>query len=68
MRDIRELGDVDWGGLVETEIKGRRSPDWLRSSDIVFAAKGGRNYSVCLQSPPEKTVLSPHFFSRQAEE
>ena len=53
---------VDWGSLIRTDLTGRGEPDWLQSGDILFVARGGRNFAVSLKDVPEKTVCLPHFF------
>lgn len=52
---------MDWSSVVETEITGRRT-DWLTDGDILFAARGSRNYAALVERCPEHTVASPHFF------
>jgi hypothetical protein len=53
---------VDWPAVTRTVLTGRREPDWLKSGDILFSARGQRNVAVCLDHPPAKSVCSPHFF------
>ena len=43
---------VDWPALVRTELTGRKRPDWLRSGDVLFAARGNRNVAVLVDQPP----------------
>jgi hypothetical protein len=62
MRDVSPDGGVAWGGLVRTSLDGRKSPIWLQSGDVIFAARGARNYALCLENVPLQTVCSQYFF------
>lgn len=62
MRDINPDGSVAWPNLVRTSVEGRREPDWLVPGDVVFVARGQRNYAVCLSEVPFPTVCSQYFF------
>ncbi len=63
IRDLDEFGQIkDWCSVVRTEIAGRKEPDWLERGDILFAARGLRNFAGCLNDIPEPTVCGPHFF------
>ena len=53
---------VDWSEVARTHLTGRREPDWLKSGDVLFSARGGRNVAVCMDQPPPKAIASPHFF------
>lgn len=62
MRDLSPDGAVAWSGLVRTQIPPGKRPDWLRDTDVLFVARGGRNYAVCLAGVPARTLCSQHFF------
>lgn len=62
IRDANTDKGIDWPALVRTELHGRKDPDWLQNGDILFAARGNRNFAVCVGEPPLKAVCSPHFF------
>jgi hypothetical protein len=62
MKNANDISGISWTRLIKTELAGRRSPDWLQTGDILFLARGNRNFAICLDSPPAKTVCSPHFF------
>ena len=62
MRDLNPDGSVAWPNLVRTSVEGRREPDWLAPGDVVFVARGQRNYAVCLSEVPLPTVCSQYFF------
>jgi hypothetical protein len=53
---------VDWHALVRTELTGRKRPDWLRSGDVLFAARGNRNVAVLVDQPPDNAVCAPQFY------
>jgi len=62
MRDLNPSGVVAWDELVCTEIDARKPVQWLEPGDVVFVARGTRNYAVCLKEVPKPTVCSPNFF------
>ena len=62
MKDVSGDNTVDWGGLIKTDLTGRRKPDWLKSEDILFLSRGNNNFAVFLDHVPVPTVNSPLFF------
>lgn len=62
IRDIDENGLISWDTLIATEIKGRKSPDWLQQGDILFTARGYRNIAAFVDYPPANTLSAPHYF------
>lgn len=62
MRDLTDDGDVRWNALVRTQLDERKEIQWLRQGDIVFVARGARNYAVCLPEVPKPVVCSQYFF------
>ena len=62
MRDITPEGVGHWQALIQTEIGSTRSEQLLRTDDIVFVARGDRNYAVCLSEVPLDVVCSQYFF------
>lgn len=62
MRDISLDCGVAWNGLVQTQIDGRKAPEWLQPGDVVFVARGARNFAVCLQDVLRPAVCSQYFF------
>ena len=67
MKDVNSDGSVDWSGLVRTELKGRKKPDFLKFGDILVLARGNNNLAVCLGDVPIQAVCSPHFFMIQVK-
>lgn len=62
MRDIDPDKGISWGGVVKTAVDDRKEAQWLQPGDIVFVARGTRNYAVCIQQVPALTVCSQYFF------
>lgn len=62
IRDIDEDGQVDWDGIVRTDISGRKTPDWLQKGNIIFAARGPRNLASYIPALDRPVVCAPHFF------
>lgn len=62
MRDLSVADGVDWTKVVRTRPRGRKQPNWLRPGDILFVAKGARNFAVCLNDIPKQTLCSQYFF------
>ena len=62
MRDISVAAGVDWSTVLRTQPQGRKQPDWLQPGDILFVAKGARNFAVCLDQVPEPAICSQYFF------
>jgi len=62
MKNIDAFQKIDWSSLIRTELKGKKAPKWLKESDILFLARGNRNYAVYLAEVKEQTLCSPHFF------
>lgn len=67
MKDVTADGVVGWDGLVRTELKGRKQPDWLKTGDILVLIRGNHNFAVCLGDVSAKAVCSPHFFMVQVK-
>lgn len=61
MKNVTPEEGVDWSSVVETRISGRRT-DWLSDGDILFAARGSRNYAALVENCPAQVVAAPHFF------
>jgi len=62
MKDVSVERGVCWGTVIETELLGKKQPDWLIEGDILFAARGARNYAVLMDQVTGKVVSSPHFY------
>jgi hypothetical protein len=62
MRDLSVADGVAWEKVCRANLEGRKEPDWLQVGDILFVAKGSRNFAVCLESVPAPAVCSHYFF------
>ena len=64
MKDVSLDNPINWSECLTVELNGRRAPDYLRSGDILFVARGNRNYAVQIDEIPDgiQAVASPHFF------
>ena len=64
MKDVSTDGGLNWGTAVETEITGKREPDYLTPGNILFAIRGNHNYAVLVDevAVEQRAVASPHFF------
>jgi restriction endonuclease S subunit len=62
IRNVDSEKGVNWPTVARTNLTGRRQPDWLKTGDILFAARGQRNVAVVVDHPPVQAVCSPHFF------
>jgi len=62
MKDVSVENGVCWETVIETELLGKKQPDWLIDHDILFAARGSRNYAVLIDQVTGKVVSSPHFY------
>lgn len=66
MRDVDPEQGIAWASLERTRLTGRRRPTWLKAGDVLFLARGNRNFAVLVTEPPAPTVCSPHFFLLRA--
>jgi restriction endonuclease S subunit len=62
IRDIDNDGYIHWQQLIRTNITGRKSPDWLKKGDVLFAARGARNAAAYVGDIDKPTVCAPHYF------
>jgi hypothetical protein len=62
MKDVSPEWGVDWSAVMRTRLAGRKQPDWIVDSDILFAAKGARFYAACVGAALPNAVCVPAFF------
>lgn len=64
LKDSSKEDGINWSTCLETELTGKRKPDWLKTNDILFSTRGRNNHAVLVGEIPEgiKVVASPHFF------
>jgi len=69
MKDIINGQKIDWRSTTQTALTGKRSPDWLKPSDILFAARGNNNYAVMVEHDiaDRQAVAAPHFYVIQSK-
>ncbi len=62
MKNITVDNLIDWGSIIETGLTGKKQPGWLIKGDVLFAARGTRNYAALVNKDMEQLVSSPHFY------
>lgn len=62
MKNISVDNHINWDSIIETEFTGKKQPDWLIKGDVLFAARGARNYAALIDRDIEQLVSSPHFY------
>lgn len=62
MRDVSVAGVVSWANLTRTSLERHKNVVWLQAGDVVFVARGMRNYALCLEDVPLPAVCSQYFF------
>lgn len=61
-RDIAEPGELVIDSTIETELTGKRDPDWLTKDDVLFINKGQRAIACHIDQDYEHTTCSPSLF------
>lgn len=62
LRDAQPNGQINQNQIIKTTLPGKKNPIWLESGDILFSARGSKNFASLVEDLPKKTVCSPHFF------
>lgn len=64
MKDINTEYSVNWSTVVETSLTSRQTPNWLQQGDILFAARGQRNYAAMIdvEAKQYNAIAAPQFF------
>ncbi len=64
MRDIDANYSIHWNSVVETQLTGRQTPNWLKHGDILFAARGQRNFAAFIDDELKErhAIAAPQFF------
>lgn len=66
MKDVSLTEGIRWQSCQETELTGKREPDYLAAGDILVAARGSHNYAIqidqTLTATGKQAVAAPHFF------
>lgn len=66
MKDVSPEGGVNWGSVIETEVIGKKQPDWLVPGEILFVARGSYNYAVLIEETDKQVICAPHFYILRA--
>lgn len=56
------LRDGTGDALDKADLGGRKRPTFLQEGDVLFMAKGTRNYAAVIGEVPENTVCTPSFY------
>lgn len=56
------LSDKDGKALDRVKLPGRKRPNYLWPSDLIFMAKGTRNHAAVIADVPSNTVCTPNFY------
>lgn len=62
LKNVDPASGVDWASVTHVDLASARTPKWLNASDVIFSARGSRNYAYALTDAPKHSVCSPHFF------
>jgi len=64
MKDIDAGYSVRWDAVIKTQLTGRQNPNWLQHGDILFAARGQRNYAAMIDAETNQfnIIAAPQFF------
>lgn len=64
MKDINETYNVNWSTVIETIVPSRQYQVSLQSGDILFAARGQRNYAALIDAELKErlAIAAPQFF------
>ncbi len=61
-KDFDEFGEIDHAGLLYVSEDQCKDTDFLQPGDVLFAAKGSRNYAVMWRGEIPRAVASSTFF------
>lgn len=63
LKDISKSGCIDWEGSIEAELETKKEPDWLKPGDILFSARGNRNFATIITKEcPSNALAAPYFY------
>jgi len=62
IRDISPDGCIAWQQLISTDITGRKTPDYLQTGDVLFAARGVRNTAGYVNEVSSPSVCAPYYY------
>lgn len=62
LKNVNPDMGIEWDSVDRVELPSERRPRWLSPHDVIFAARGARNFAYSLTDAPELCVCAPHFF------
>ena len=62
MKDILDDGALDFNGAYKINLPSIQDDYLLRSGDVLFKCRGEDNKAILIVDPPEKTIVSSHFY------
>lgn len=62
VKSLNVNGKINLNSLVQTNVQGRRTPEWLKRGDVLFLSRGPKLTAAAVIDLPENVVCSPHFF------
>ncbi len=64
MKDTFVDQAIEWSDCISTELPSQRSADFLLENDILFTARGTKNYAVLVDTAVAhyQVVAAPHFY------
>ena len=62
IKDVDWAGSVNWEGLTKTSLGGRKEPDWIKSGDILFVARGTKIVAAYVDEVSVPCVCSQYFY------
>lgn len=62
MRNVHPDNVIDWASVSKLELTIKNQQSLLTNNDIIFSARGSRNFAYHIVGVPDKTVCAPHFF------
>lgn len=62
IKDVDWAGSVNWEGLTKTSLSGRKEPDWIKSGDILFVARGTKIVAAYVDAVSVPCVCSQYFY------
>lgn len=62
IKDLTADGDISWQNVIRTNIDVLKPKDLLVAGDVIFAARGQRNFAAVVTANQMPVVCAPHYF------
>jgi len=62
LKNVGFENGIDWSAVTHVKLPSGREPRWLLNDDVLFSARGGKNYAYPVIDPPKKSVCAPQFY------